>query len=81
MTMKTTTLEDRSRWNAQAAKKRRQREKETVQELKWDDDARADYLTGFHKRKVEIQITLLFFIIINIISLNIDIDKNTNNNN
>jgi ribosomal RNA-processing protein 17 len=32
--------------------KRRKLNTSAVEEIKFDDDARADYLTGFHKRKL-----------------------------
>jgi ribosomal RNA-processing protein 17 len=33
--------------------KKRKHSAPIVEEVKFDDDARADYLTGFHKRKVQ----------------------------
>ncbi|KAJ3354188.1 hypothetical protein GGF32_002658 [Allomyces javanicus] len=35
--------------------KSKRKQKAQDLEIKWDDDARKDYLTGFHKRKVELK--------------------------
>ena len=34
------------------AQKKRKQKQSQIEEIKWDDDSRKEYLTGFHKRKV-----------------------------
>ena len=50
---KPTSLEQRLKKDKRIVARKRQQK--SVLEIKWDDAAREDYLTGFHKRKLQRQ--------------------------